>query len=83
VICPEHLTMFAHAGWSKQRLREELFEGVRRPARELRWGETTPTVQTAGDDELIAKWDSPDDIVLVAAGGEAGRYSAVFGPASE
>jgi hypothetical protein len=80
VICPEHLTMFAHAGWSKQRLREELFEGVRRPARELRWGETTPTVQTAGDDELIAKWDSPDDIVLVAAGGEAGRYSAVFGP---
>ena len=28
----------------------------------------------------ITKWDSPDDIVLIAAGGEAGRYSAVLGP---
>ena len=29
---------------------------------------------------LITKWDSPEDIVLLAAGGEAGRYSAVLGP---
>jgi hypothetical protein len=28
----------------------------------------------------VHKWDRPDDIVLVAAGGEAGRYSAVLGP---
>jgi hypothetical protein len=53
---------------------------VRRPARELRWGETTPFVHSAGDELQVAKWTSPDDIVLVVAGGEAGRYSAVFGP---
>ncbi len=80
VICPEHAQLFGEAGWSKQRLREEIFEAVRRPAGELRWGETTPQVQAADDDRLIGKWDSPDDILLVVAGGEAGRYSAVFGP---
>lgn len=80
VICPEHAAMFRAAGWSKSRLRQELFASARRPARELRWGETTPEVQASADDQPIDKWTSPEDIVLVVAGGEAGRYSAVFGP---
>jgi peroxiredoxin len=80
VICPEHADMFRSADWDKRRLREEMFAAVRRPAGELRWGETTPVVEAAGDRESIAKWTSPDDIVLVVAGGEAGRFSAVFGP---
>ena len=80
VICPEHAELFRSFGWDKRRLREEMFASVRRPAAELRWGETTPLVQAAADDEPIAKWTSPEDIVLVVAGGEAGRYSAVFGP---
>jgi hypothetical protein len=72
--------MFRAAGWSKSRLREVLFESVQRPAAELRWGETTDRVLAAADEESIGKWTSPEDIVLVVAGGEAGRYSAVFGP---
>ena len=80
VICPEHAALFGEAGWSKQRVREEMFEAVQRPAHKLRWGETTPKVQAAPEFQAITKWDSPDDIVLVVAGGEAGRYSAVFGP---
>jgi hypothetical protein len=80
VICPEHAQLFHEAGWSKQRVREELFSTVRRSAHELRWGETTALVHAAADQEQIAKWTSPEDIVLIVAGGEAGRYSAVFGP---
>ncbi|HEY6397716.1 MAG TPA: hypothetical protein VIX82_09715, partial [Solirubrobacteraceae bacterium] len=80
VICPEHAELFAASGWDKQRVREEMFEAVERPAHELRWGETTPVVSRADDDQPIRKWDSPADIILVVAGGEAGRYSAVFGP---
>ena len=80
VICPEHQAMFADAGWGKQRLREAMFDAVRRPARELRRGETTPAVHAADPDTLVTKWDRPEDIVLIAAGGEAGRYSAVLGP---
>jgi peroxiredoxin len=80
VICPEHAEMFRAAGWSKQQLREALFAAARRPASQLRWGEGTPEVAAARDDELVTKWTSPEEIVLVVAGGEAGRYSAVFGP---
>ena len=80
VICPEHQAMFRAAGWSKQRLREAMFDAVRKPARDLRRGETTPQVHAADPETLITKWDGPEHIVLLAAGGEAGRYSAVLGP---
>jgi peroxiredoxin len=80
VIGPEHAETFRAAGWNKERLRAELFERASRPAAQLRWGETTPEVESAGDDQAIHKWSSPDEIVLVVAGGEAGRYSVVFGP---
>jgi peroxiredoxin len=80
VICPEHARSFSEWGWTKQRIRQEIFDAVVRPAGSLRWGETTPLVNAAEDDQLVRKWSSPDDIVIVVAGGEAGRYSAVFGP---
>lgn len=80
VVCPEHARSFAEWGWSKQQVREAMFESVRRPASALRWGEATPLVQSAPDDQLVGKWSSPEDIVIVVAGGEAGRFSAVFGP---
>ena len=80
VICPEHRAMFAAAGWSKTQVREAMFAAVERTARELRYGETTPFVQAADPDAVVRKWDSPDDILLLAAGGEAGRYSALLGP---
>jgi len=79
-ICPEHARSFAQWGWDKERVRSEIFAAVRRPAGSLRWGETTPLVQAASDDSLVDKWSRPEDIVLVVAGGEAGRFSAVFGP---
>jgi hypothetical protein len=80
VICPEHAQMFREAGWTKRRLRQFMFDEVRRPARLLRRGETTPAVHGAGPDDLVPKWASPEAIVLLVAGGEAGRYSAVLGP---
>ena len=80
VICPEHAAMFGESGWSKERLRRFIFESVRRPARELRWGETTAFVHAAGDSTEVHKWRSPEALQFVVAGGEAGRYSAVLGP---
>ena len=80
VIGIEHVRMFGQAGWSKADVRDAIFEEVRRPARELRRGETSPQVQAADPEALIAKWDSPERIVIVVAGGDAGRFSAVCGP---
>jgi hypothetical protein len=80
VICPEHADLFHQHGWSKQRLREALFATAVRPAGELRHGETTTLVHESADDAPIHKWSEPGRIEIVCAGGEAGRYSAVFGP---
>ena len=80
VICPEHAAMFRAAGWTKQRLREFMFDTVRKPASELRRGETTPFVHAADPAAEVPKWETPAGIVLLVAGGEAGRYSAVLGP---
>jgi len=80
VLCPEHATLFAAAGWSKQHVRSAMFDAVQRPAAELRRGETTPLVHASADDALVGKWTDPERIVIVVAGGEAGRFSAVFGP---
>jgi AhpC/TSA family len=80
VICPEHAQLFRQAGWTKQRLREFMFDCVRKPAAQLRRGETTPFVHAADPATEVPKWASPEAIVLLVAGGEAGRYSAVLGP---
>jgi hypothetical protein len=80
VIGPEHAAMFAAAGWSKERLREAVYAAAVRPAGELKRGETTPAVWASPDDRPIHKWADPSRILIVVAGGEAGRYSAVLGP---
>jgi hypothetical protein len=80
IICPEHAEMFRAHSWTKQRLREHMFDAVRKPAKDLRRGETTPHVHGSDPDAEVRKWASPAEIVLVVAGGEAGRYSAVLGP---
>src|SRR5215472_4192455 len=80
VICPEHAEMFRAHHWTKQRLREFMFDAVHKPARDLRRGETTPFVHRSDGGAEVRKWASPEAIILLVAGGEAGRYSAVLGP---
>jgi hypothetical protein len=80
VVCPEHASLFAAHRWSKEQLRAVMFDTVTQAARELRRGETTPHVKAAPDDELVHKWTTPEKILIVVAGGDAGRFSAVFGP---
>jgi hypothetical protein len=81
VVCPEHADLFRAHGWEKARVREAIYAAVRRPAGELRGqGETTARVLAAAADEEIPRWDDPARILLVVAGGPAGRFSAVLGP---
>jgi hypothetical protein len=81
VVCPEHAELFRAHGWEKARVREAMYAAVHRPAGELRGqGETTARVLGAQPDEEIPRWDDPARILLVVAGGPAGRFSAVLGP---
>ena len=83
VIGPEHARTIASEGWSKQDVKRCLFETVRRPARELVPGpdgaERGRLKSLAGSDPgaLIPKFPSVEEIMVIVAGGTAGRFSAV------
>src|SRR5262245_50414602 len=90
IVCPEHAKTFAQDRWSKNDLRQFLFEKIRRPLRELRPGinggegagvSMIPTrsqsTEPPTDDTLYPKFPEPDSILIIVAGGTAGRFSAV------
>ncbi len=80
VIAPEHARVFREAGWSKQRLREELMKLLMIPKSELVRGaggiaEGVPATVEA---EMLPKF-LPDGLWFVHAGGKAGLFSAIIG----
>jgi hypothetical protein len=84
VIGPEHSRTFAADAWSKHDLRSFLYETIRRPVRELapgpdgaETGRLKNLVEGRALDERVPKFPSPEEIVIVVAGGTAGRFSAV------
>ena len=84
VVGPEHARTFAGERWSKGQLRQFLYETIRRPAGELapgpdgaEIGRLKNLLEGCGPGERIPKFPSPEEIVIVVAGGTAGRFSAV------
>ena len=80
VISREHARTFSEAGWSKRELAERIVEASKKRLGELRRGEQGPFSSAMGDDEVLAKWTSPDEVVIVVTGGPAGRFSAILPP---
>jgi hypothetical protein len=84
VIGPEHARTLGEQRWSKADVRRFLYETIRRPARDLapgpdgaETGRLKNLLEGRAPDERIPKFPSPDEIVIVVAGGTAGRFSAV------
>ena len=80
VVAPEHLRVFREAGWTKQRLQEELFSLLMLPIKDMHRGadgidEGLPTAVKA---EAVPKF-RPGGLNLVHAGGTAGLFSAIIG----
>jgi hypothetical protein len=80
VIGPEHYRVFKQAGWSKDRLREELERLLLRPGAELIIGaggidEGLPETLK---DKMLPKF-RPGGLLIARAGGEAGMFSAIIG----
>ena len=90
VVPPSCAQVFAGAGWSKARLKREIFERSKRPLQELIPGARgcevgVETSEFEDDGSGIAKVPSPEDITIVHAGGDVGSMAmllAVF-PANE
>jgi thiol-disulfide isomerase/thioredoxin len=87
VLCPEHARTIHRAGWTKQDVREFLFENTGVPVRayvDARDSEGSQRVSNyqevrIGGERCYRKFASPTSIRLVVAGGTAGKFSAVIG----
>jgi hypothetical protein len=80
VIAPQHRDPIAAAGWSKRDVREYVFERARVARREWR---TVGKAAVAGRKDEAAVYPalrSPDDLLVVAAGGSAGGFGMVVPP---
>lgn len=77
VICPEHYDTLNQQGWDKVRIQRFLYEHAVRPLSDLKKGGYIEQPINAEDHDILVKAvQSPEDILLVAAGGIAGRFSA-------
>lgn len=84
VIGPEHARTIAAERWSKRDVKQFLYDTIRRPARELasdalgaESGRLKDGLGALEPDALVPKFPSRDEIMIVVAGGTAGRFSAV------
>ena len=80
VIGPEHAKTIGGSGWTKDDIRQYIFDHIRKPLNELRsgrdGGEGMEDVPPYAAGDMIPKFRSPEEIKIVVAGGTAGRFSA-------
>lgn len=86
ILSPEHVKTIHRDGWSKQDVRQFLFENTGVPVRayEGEEGEGTQFVAhykevTIDGERCYQKFRAPEAIKIVVAGGTAGKFSAVIG----
>jgi hypothetical protein len=83
IVPPEHVDTIARSGWTKAQFRAAIQRATLRPVRELVRGaggsaEGLPraTAERLGMDTLLPKFAKDENITLVVAGGEAGKFGA-------
>ena len=77
IICPEHYNTLNSQGWDKAGVQQFLYEKAARPLTDLKKGGYIEKPIADNDENILVRAvQSPDDILLVVAGGIAGRFSA-------
>jgi peroxiredoxin len=87
VLCPEHVKTLHRDGFSKQQVREFLFANTGVPLRYYKEPDRSEGTQfTSRYREIVIdgepcyqKFNAPEQISIVVAGGTAGKFSAVIG----
>lgn len=80
VIPKQHRDIFAAAGWSKQNIREYTFEIARVARKEWRAVGKSAVAGRKDEEKIYRALRSPDDLLVVAAGGPAGGFGAIVPP---
>ncbi len=77
VIAGEHMRTIAKGGWTKADIRRFVFEHTKNSHAHLKGTHRMAGPVKLGDETLMRPLvESPDDILVVAAGGRAGAFSA-------
>ena len=87
VVCPEHVDTLTRDGYTKAQLRRRIQDVSARKLRDLVVNDTSgvglpqeraATMTKEALDAPLTKFRSDDDIMIVVAGGDAGKFSAAF-----
>jgi hypothetical protein len=77
ILAGEHMRTIAGDGWDKARIRQYLFEHTQNTHAHLKRTQLMAGAVQPGDETRMRPLvESPDDILVVAAGGSAGAFSA-------
>ena len=80
VVPGQHRQIFAAAGWSKRDLRDCVHERARVSRREWRAVGKSAVAPRKDEDATYTALRSPDDLLVIAAGGPAGGFGAILPP---
>ncbi|MGZ5177373.1 MAG: hypothetical protein ACXWIS_24560 [Burkholderiales bacterium] len=80
VIPKQHRQIFAAAGWSKRDVRNYMFETAHVMRKEWRNVGKSAVAGRKDEDHVYRALRTPDDLLVVAAGGPAGGFGAVVPP---
>lgn len=80
VVPGQHRQIFGAAGWSKRDLRECVHERARVSRREWRAVGKGAVAPRKDEDAVYTALRSPDDLLVIAAGGPAGGFGAILPP---
>ena len=80
VVAPQHREIFQAAGWTKQHVREYMFERCHVKRREWRDVGKAAVAGRKDEDRTYRAFRTPDDLLVVAAGGPAGGFGAIAAP---
>jgi hypothetical protein len=80
VVPRQHRQIFAAAGWSKKDLRECVHERARVTRGEWRTVGKSAVAPRKDEDAVYTALRTPDDLLVIAAGGPAGGFAAILPP---
>ena len=80
VIPKQHRQIFAAANWSKRNIRECIFEKAQVARKEWRTVGKAAVAGRKDEERMYRALRSPDDLLVIAAGGPAGGFGAIVPP---
>ena len=80
VVPKQHRQIFGAAGWSKQNIRDYVFETARVQRREWRTVGKAAVAVRKDEDRVYRALRTPDDLLVIAAGGPAGGFGVIVPP---